>query len=171
VVENYVRSTKQILSSDGTKVIATVNPENLRKAFFLPIPNSNFVQFSEVNSLAIIKALNSEKLYSFMSKMFWPDINPSNYTFPYDISLFIKTIQVVFSLLRQILGLDNVESITEVMVGTVCLASYSIKEFTLSFDQYLVDKISYQLEHFHSNGKVFNYQTLLLLMVITENLT
>lgn len=55
------------------------------------------------------------------------------------------------------------------MVRTVCLVSQSIKEFSLSFDQYLVDKISYQLEHFHSEGKTFNYQTLLLLMVITEN--
>ena len=30
--------------------------------------------------------------------------------------------------------------------------------------------ISYQLEHFNSDGKVFNYQTLLMLMVITTNL-
>ena len=56
------------------------------------------------------------------------------------------------------------------MVGVVCLVSQSVKESTLSFDQYLVDKISYQLEHFHFEGKTFNYQTLLLLMVITENL-
>lgn len=78
-----------------------------------------------------------------MSKMFRPDISPSNYTFPYDVSLFIETIQVVFSLLSQILGLDNDKSVTEVMVGTVCLVRQSIKEFALSFDQYLVDKISY----------------------------
>ena len=103
--------------------------------------------------------------------MFWPDISLSSYTFPYDISLFIETIQAVFSLLSQILGLDNDKSITEVMVGTVCLVNQSVKEFALSFDQYLVDKISYQLEHFHSDGKTFNYQTLLLLMVITKNLT
>ena len=35
----------------------------------------------------------------------------------------------------------------------------------------MVERISYQLEHFHTEGKVFNYQTLLLLMVITKNLT
>ena len=56
------------------------------------------------------------------------------------------------------------------MVGTVCLVSQSTKQFNLSFDQYLVEKISYQLEHFNYDGKVFNYQTLLMLMVITENL-
>ena len=123
---------KHILSSDGTRLIITINPETLRKAFCLPISNSNFVQFSEENNSTIIKALNSDQLYSFMSKMFWPYIIPSNYTFPYDISLFIETIQVVFSLLSQILGLDNDKSVTEVMVGTVCLVSQSVKEFSLS---------------------------------------
>ena len=67
--------------------------------------------------------------------------------------------------------LENDKSITKVMVGTVCLVSQSVKEFNLSFDQDLVNKISYQLEHFHSDGKTFNYQTLLMLMVIIENLT
>ena len=43
-------------------------------------------------------------------------------------------------------------------MGVVCLVSQSTN-------------ISSQLENFHTKGKVFNYQTLLLLMVITENLT
>ena len=43
VVQNYVPSTRQILSSNGTKVIATINPEALRKALFLPSPNPNVV--------------------------------------------------------------------------------------------------------------------------------
>ena len=40
-VKNYVPSTKQILSTDGTRVIATINSESLRKAFCLPVPNPN----------------------------------------------------------------------------------------------------------------------------------
>ena len=56
------------------------------------------------------------------------------------------------------------------MVGTVYLVSQLVKEFALSFDQYIVDRISYQLEHFNCDGKTFNYQTLFLLMVIIENL-
>ena len=54
-----------------------------------------------------------------MPKMFRSDIGPSNFTFPYDISLFSETIQVVLSLLSQILGLENDKSVSEVMVGTV----------------------------------------------------
>ena len=40
----------------------------------------------------------------------------------------------------------------------------------LNFDQYLAERIAYKLGHFQSNGKVFIYQTLLMLMIITENL-
>ena len=43
------------------------------------------------------------------------------------------------------------------------------KKLALNFDEFLVEIISSQLENFHTEGKVFNYQTLLLLMVITEN--
>ena len=40
-VKNYVPLKKQILSIDGTKVIATINSKSLRKAFYLPVPNPN----------------------------------------------------------------------------------------------------------------------------------
>jgi hypothetical protein len=83
-----------------------------------------------------------------MSKMFKPDISPSNYSFPYDISLFSETLQAVFSLLSQILGLEDDRIVTEIMVDIVCLVSQSAKEFNLNFDQYLVEIIAYQLEHF-----------------------
>ena len=104
------------------------------KALYLPSPNPIVIEFSEENNLAIIKALNSDQLFTFMSKMFLPDIILSNFYFPYDISLFIETIQVVFSLPSQILGLENDRSVTKDMVGTVHLVSQSVKEFELSFD-------------------------------------
>ena len=78
-----------------------------------------------------------------MSKMFRPDINPSNYTFPYHISLFIGTIQVNLALLSEILGLDSDKLITEVMVGVVYLVSQFTKEFSLNFVQFLIEIISY----------------------------
>ena len=77
---------------------------------------------------------------------------------------------MVFSLLSQIFGLEDDKLVTKSMVGTICLVSQCTKEFNLSFDQYLVENISYQLEHFNSNGEVFNYTTLLMLIFITKNL-
>lgn len=68
------------------------------------------------------------------------------------------------------MGLEDDKTVTEIMVGIVYLVSQSAKEFNLSFDQYLVERIAYQLENFQSDGKTFNYQTLIMLMIITENL-
>ena len=170
VVSNYVSSTKSVISYDGSMIIVSINRQTLRKALCLPPANSDVVQFTEEKSLAIVKALSTDQLYTFMSKMFKPDISPSNYAFHYDISLFSKALQAIFSVLSQILGLEDDKTIIEIIVGIVCLVSQSAKEVCLSFDQYLAERIAYQLEHFQFDGKVFNYQTLLMLMIITENL-
>ena len=79
------------------------------------------------------------------------------------------TVLYSLSLCKQ-LGLEDDTKVTEIMVGIICLVSQSSKEINLSFDQYLAKKIAYQLGHFQSDGKVFNYQTLLMLMIIIENL-
>ena len=170
VVSNFVPSTKQIISYDGSKIIVSVNSQAVRKAPCLPLPTPEVVQFTEESSLAIIKALNPDRLYTFMSKMFKPDVSPLNHAFPYDRFLFSEPLQASFSILSQILGLEDDSKVTEIMVGVICLVSQSSKEINLSFDQYLAEKIAYQLGHFQSDGKVFNYQTLLMLMIITENL-
>ena len=106
-----------------------------------------------------------------MVKMFRPDASPLKHAFPYDRSLFSEPLQAAFSILSQILGLEDDSKVTEIMVGVICLVSQSSKEVNLHFDQYLADKIAYQLGHFQSDGKVFRYQTLLMLMIITENLS
>ena len=110
-------------------------------------------------------------MYTFMPKMIKLDISPSNHVFPYDSSLFSEPLQAIFSILSQILGLEDDKTIIEIMASIVCLVSQSTKEVSLSFDQYLAEKIAYRVEYFQSNGKVFNYKTLLMLMIITENLT
>ena len=57
-MQNYVPSTKQMLSSDGSRVILTLNLETLRKTLCLPPKNPDAVQFSKEKSLEIIKALS-----------------------------------------------------------------------------------------------------------------
>ena len=169
-VSNFVPFTKQIISYNGSKIIMFVNSQAVWKALFLPLPTPEVVQFTEESSLAIVKALSPDQLYTFMSKMFKPDVSPSNHAFPYDISLFSEPLQAAFSILSQILGLEDDSKVIEIMVGVICLVCQSSKEINLSFDQYLAEKIAYQLGHFQSDGKVYNYQTLLMLMIITKNL-
>ena len=134
VVSNYVPSTKQVISYDGSRIIVSINSQTIRKALCLPPPSFEVVQFTEERSMAIIKALNPDQLYTFMSKMFKPDINPSNHAFPYDNSLFSEPLQAIFFILSQILGLEDDRKVTEIMVGIVSLVSQSTKEINLSFD-------------------------------------
>ena len=83
------------------------------------------VQFTEEKSFAIIKALSLDQVYTFMSKMFKPDIIPSNHAFPYDCSLFSKPLQAVFSILSQILGIED-DRKNDKNHGGHCLPSQSI---------------------------------------------
>ena len=145
---NFVPSTKQIISYDGSKIIVSINSQVVRKALCLPLPIPEVVQFTEESSLAIVKALSPNQLYTFMSKMFKPDVSPSSHAFPYDNSLFSEPLQATFSILSQILGLEDDSKVTEIMVGVICMVSQSFKEINLSFDQYLAEKIAYQLGHF-----------------------
>jgi hypothetical protein len=134
VVSNYVPSTKQVISYDGSKIIVSINSQTVRKALCLPPPSAEVIQFTEEKSLAIIKALNPDHLYTFMSKMFNSDVSPSHQAFPYDSSLFSEPLQVVFSILSQILGLEDDRKVTKIMVGIVCLVNQYAKEINLSFD-------------------------------------
>ena len=90
VVSNYVSSTKQVISYDGSRIIVSINSQSLRKSLCLLPANSEVVQFTKEKSLAIVKALSPDQLYTFMSKTFKPDISPSNHAFPYDSSFFLN---------------------------------------------------------------------------------
>ena len=87
-ISNFIPSTKQVISYDGNRIILSVNAQTVRKALCLSLPTPEVVQFTEEDSLAIIKTLSPDQLYTFMTKMFRPDASPSQHAFPYDRSLF-----------------------------------------------------------------------------------
>ena len=105
-----------------------------------------------------------------MTKLFKPDANKIQDTFPYDLSSFIEPIQAILSLLSQILGLDSDQSITKVMIGTLYLVSQSKEQNGFKYEEFLVERITSQLEKNHNSSKIFRYQTLLMLIVINSNL-
>ena len=115
-VSNFVPSTKQIISFNGSNIILSVNAQTVQKALCLPLPTPEVVQFTEEDSLAIIKALSPDQLYTFMAKMFRPEASPSQHAFPYGRSLFSEPLQAAFSILSQILGLEDNSKVTEIMV-------------------------------------------------------
>ena len=105
----------------------------MRKALCLPLPTPEVVQFTEEDSLAIIKALSLDQLYTFMVKMFRPNASPSKHAFPYDRSLFSEPLQADFSILSQILGLEDDSKVKEIMVAVIFLINQS-REVNLNFD-------------------------------------
>ena len=56
------------------------------------------------------------------------------------------------------------------MVGTLILVSQFTEPRVFRYEQFLVERITCQLENFSNSGKVFRYQTLLILIVINNNL-
>ena len=92
-----------------------------------------------------------------MVKLLKPKVNQAHATFPYDISSFYEPIQAIFSLLRQILCLDSDQFVTEFMIGTLYLVSQSKEQHCFKYDEFLVERITSQLENFHNYGKIFRY--------------
>ena len=90
--------------------------------------------------------------------------------FPYDLSSFLDHIQAIFSLLSQVLGSDSDQLVTEIMVGTLILVSQFTEPRVFRYEQFLVERITSQLENFNNSSKVFRFQTLLILIVINNNL-
>jgi len=105
-----------------------------------------------------------------MDKLLKPKVNQAHATCPYDISSFSEHIQAIFSLLSQILGLNSDQFVTEVMIGTLYLVSQSKEQHHFKYDEFLVERITLQLENLHNSRNIFRYQTLLMLIVINRNL-
>ena len=105
-----------------------------------------------------------------MSKILKPGVIETQDMFPYDLSSFLDPIQAIFSLLSQILGSDSDQLVTKVMVGTLYLVSQSQEPRILRYEEFLVNRITSQLENFNNSGKIFKYHTLLILIIINNNL-
>ena len=106
------------------------------------IVKHSITQFSELSSLAAIKSLTPEELTSFMAKLLKPDVNHTQATFSYELSSFIEPIQAILSLLSQNLGLNSDQSVTEVMIGTLYLASQSKEQNGFRYEEFLVENIT-----------------------------
>ena len=172
VKKNYVKSNSQILTSYDSHIVCTINYESVISSLGLPfvVAEQNIVQFSKLISMEAIKTLNPGELTSFMSKILKPGVIETQDMFPYDLSSFLDPIQAIFWLLSQILGSDSDQLVIEVMVGTLFLVSQSQAPRIFRYEEFLVDRITSQLENFNNSGKIFRYHTLLILIVMNNNL-
>ena len=100
-MKNYVKSNSQVLLSNGSHIIYTINPDFVKRSLGLPLPiaEQTVTQFSELSSLAAMTTLTLEELTSFMEKLLKTEVNQAHATFPYDISSLSEPIKAIFSLL------------------------------------------------------------------------
>ena len=111
----------------------------------------NFVPFSEVTMIDTFKAYDQEKKEQFLKVILNPDTDTQGLKYPCNISSFRREVQTVLSLLSQVLGLDHDREVSEVMLGFLVVyyeADKSKSSVTVTFDQFLSERINGQLANF-----------------------
>ena len=93
---------------------------------------------------------------------------------PYHVHIFKNEVQLVVSLVCQILGLDHDCHVTKVILGfllkMISFGSESQSVPVFSLDEYLVEAIHLQLSEF-PKVRFFKFQTYLLNMLLCSNVT
>ena len=125
--------------------------------------------FDEENLIRSFMQIENEVKLGFMSNLLKSDQVIENLTFPYDLQGFKDCFKWFFTLLSQVLGLDNDKEVHEVMVSLVYSVSQSeVTNQDINFDEFLVENIHSQLMNFHAK-RTFRYQTLLLQIIVQQN--
>ena len=93
---------------------------------------------------------------------------------PYRVHIFKNEVQLVVSLVCQILGLDDDCRVNEVILGFLLkMSSFGSESQSIpmfSLDEYLAEAIHFQLSEF-PKVRFFKFQTYLLNMLLCSNVT
>lgn len=97
------------------------------------------------------KTYDLEKKEHFLKVILKPDADTQSLKYPCFTSSFRSEIQIVFSLLSHVLGLDHDREVYEVMLGFLMVyyeADNAKSLVTVAFDQFLSDRINGQFANF-----------------------
>lgn len=131
------------MNATGSKILFQVNARTIRES--LGLSESIAIQSKQFDEEKITKfyrdstnEVKSQTLYKILK----PSESIQDMSFPYDVNIFQDEVQVVFSVLSQILGLDNDKLVIEVMLGFLMSLSQSeLESKCLNFDKFLVEII------------------------------
>ena len=122
----------------------------------------------------LYKSCISEVRCKFLSSILKEVQSLDGLFLPYHVHIFKNEVQLVVSLVCQILGLDDDCHVNEVILGFLLkinlLGSESQSVPVLSLDEYLVEAIHLQLSEF-PKVRFFKFQTYLLNMLLCSNVT
>ena len=95
-------------------------------------------------------------------------------SFPMDVHIFREEVQLVLSILSQILGYDDEKSVTEVMIGFLLKTNLPEPETNqvccFGFDEFLATTIHFQLAYF-PKLRHFIHQSYLMNMFLCANVS
>ena len=112
--------------------------QSIREALCLSdLTDEESIQFDEKDSIRCFRELSLEQKVEFFSKFLKIDQSIEGLFLPYSIEIFNDYVQPLFSLMRQILGLDDDRLVSEVMLGFLvkfCQSEEQIK--CINFDEF-----------------------------------
>lgn len=134
----YSHSAYVLQNQEASKLIGSLTPQLVRAIlglsdeFFL-----NFIPFSKIAMIDSYKSYDPKKKEEFLKLILKLESYTQSLKYPCQIGTFRKEVQIVFSLLSQVLGLDHAREVLEVMLDFLMIyyeAKKSKSVVTVVFD-------------------------------------
>ena len=115
---NYSSSERVVMSRATSKILYRVNVKSIHEVLSLPdnfpvIPES----FNEQVLIELYKNCETEIRCQFLSSILKVGQSLEGLFLPYNVSIFRDEVQLVMSVVSQVLGLDNDKHVSEVILG------------------------------------------------------
>ena len=143
---SYSSSERVIMSHTTSKILCKVDAKTIRGILILPdnFPDS-YESLNEKVLIEMYKKCRNEVRCQFLSSILKDGQSLEVLFLPYNVNIFKKEVQLVTTLVRQILGLDNDIHISEVILSfLLSISSIGPKSHLIccfNLDEYLAEVI------------------------------
>ena len=131
------------MNANGSKILCQIDSKTIKAALGIPESSvSEFDQFNEEEFTGFYRETNDEEKVQFIYKFLILGQSIDETPLPYHVKILQGPIQLVLSLLSQVLGFNDDKMVDEVMLSSVLKSSQSESYSKgLNFDELLVEKI------------------------------
>ena len=151
-VNNYSPNKRVIMNKNATRILCQVNANVIYEVLNVPnilLENTEPYWRTLVQVYRECKSKIKNVFLTWILKV--GDVVES-LSFPVDVCLFWEKVQLVLSILSQILGYDDDKSVTKVMIGFLLKTNLPEPEtnqvWCFGFDEFLATTIHFQLAYF-----------------------
>jgi hypothetical protein len=161
------------LNKLGLEVLCELDSPSIRHDLSIPKSSPTVSEpFEEEKLITIYRECPSKVKTLFLQTIVKPKYHSESLLLPTNVSVMVIEVQWVFSILSQILGLDNDKFVVEVMLGFMLtfFLSESSQSVCINFENFIADNMHQQLVKFNSL-RHFRYYMHLLRMFLEINKT